>query len=181
MKINIHYVLSEKAEEECLRINKMICEHIPNCEIDFQLKTYKPHITLFMGEIKDDLFEKCLKQITKMVESLHFSATGQEIEFTPIYFKNNYIMCDVKSTSSFVNDSKMLIDKLSGLMVTPNKYQIANGTSTPHITLGYCDENDLPKGFLESLPTISANIVGFVECSQAGKHGTVLLDKTEHF
>ena len=179
MRINIHYVLPKETEEECLKINRMICEHIPKCEINFQLKIYKPHITLFMGEIKDNLFNKHFKQIEKYLKSLHFSAIDKEIEFTPIFFKNNFIMSDVKNSLNFVEDSKLLIQGgvLEECLVVPHKYQIANGTATPHITLGYCNQIDLPKNFLESLPKIRTTVVKSIECSPAGKHGTVLIKR----
>lgn len=177
MRININYLLSEETEKECFNINQMICEQIPTCEINFAQKICRPHITLFMGDIDDEVFDEQFEKIGQIVRAgdLHFCAFDNLIKFSKIYFKNNYIMCDVEDPEPFVKDCTMIIEKLGNFLIKPHKFQIANGTTTPHITLGFCNEKDLPENFLKSLPKISETRVCRVECSKAGKHGTVLI------
>ena len=109
MRININYHLSEETEKECFNINQMICKQIPNCEIDFAQKICRPHITLFMGDINDDVFDEQYEKIKQTVRNLHFCASNDVIKFSKIYFKNNYIMCDVENPEPFVKDCVMKI------------------------------------------------------------------------
>ena len=175
MRININYVLSKEVEEECKKINALICAHYPNCEINFDKSNLRPHITIFMGEIDDKKFEKSFKIITEIVRELNFSSLNKEVEFSHIYFKNNYIMCDLKSNPYIFKDSVMLTNQLKKFknLITPHKYQIADGTSTPHITLRYCEEN-IQDDFLKTLPKIKSSVVKAVDCSPSIEHGTVM-------
>lgn len=178
MRININYVLDSAFAKECIFLNQQICKTISKCEIDFSTKEYRPHITLFMGEVDDNNFEFVFKKVTQIVSRLKFSATEKQIKFKKPFFKDNYIMCDVVDAAPFKKDCQLLIDKLQGL-VTPHRFSINNGTASPHITLGYCKESFLPKGFIQNLPHLSPTVVHSVACSRAGKHGTVLIEREQ--
>ena len=74
MRININYVLDSAFAKECILLNQHICKTISNCEIDFSTREYRPHITLFMGEVDDNNFEYVFKKVTQIVSRLKFSA-----------------------------------------------------------------------------------------------------------
>ena len=127
-----------------------------------------------MGETEDNSRDGTMKTIMDILHGLKFSAVNHKVTFSNLYFKNNYIMCDVQNIAEIIKDNALLISTLGNGLLKLNKYQISNGTATPHVTLGYCNVESLPQNFLEGLPKLSDTILQRVECSEAGKHGTVL-------
>lgn len=172
MKININYVLEPAFEEQCVEINQTICHTAADNEIDFCLDKTRPHITLLMGEIDEKDFPK----ISKMIKNLKFCATTEKIEFESPKIASRYVIYDVKNIQPFKKDCDMLLHKL-GNLITPHKYLISNGTTKPHITVGYADTKNLPKDFLGTLPALNSTQVHKVVVSMAGKHGVVKNEK----
>ena len=172
MRININYILDSETQKRCLKTNKIFCEKFADSGIDFS-KGCRPHMTLLMGEID----EKDYDFVIETVKNMQFSAVGRSFEVTKPYTKNAYIFVDAVDAEPFILDCDSILKQL-GDKIQPHRFLISNGTSSPHISLGFSKNASLD-AFANSIEPLSAvDLVG-VTVSKTGKNGTCLVEKEE--
>ena len=169
MKLNINYMVDEQITNECLNINQKI-NQLAQGDINFSDGTCRPHITLLMGDVD----EENLPEIEKRMKGLNFTSLYENIKFKKPYISGKYIVIDVEDDTKFKQDCQMLLDTFSDIL-TPGHFNIAKGTATPHITLGFAKKNPELEAYIESLEPLPDTMVDTISVAEAGAHGTVLV------
>lgn len=173
MKININYVLNQELSKICEEINNNINQKTEG-GINFSSGECRPHVTLLMGEVDESNLDK----VMKIVESIDYKALFKDIQFKKPTIKGKYIMADIVDESAFKEDCQNLISKLDE-MLEPSHFSIANGTSTPHITLGFGKKTPELEEYINNLEPLPNTNFNTISMAEAGSHGTVLVKNTK--
>ena len=173
MRININFELGNECIEECYKINEKISKITDN-EIKYGELSCRPHITLLMGEIDEKDFDK----VTSIVNNFESKVLDKQISFSkpsPIF--ENYIFGWVSEDfhKYFVDDCKRLLNQLKDI-ITPHEYLISDGTSKPHVTLGYTQNMTKLNDFFEKSQALPHTKCVRLLVSHVGIHGTALIE-----
>ena len=173
MRININFELDDYCVKECFLLNGNI-DKITHNEINYSTQNCHPHITLLMGEIEEKDFDK----VAKIVSKFSPKCLGKTLTISkphPVFTNYIFSSVDEKHHSLFIEDCKKLLELLEDI-IQPHEYLISDGTSKPHITLGYVNNMEKLDTFFQSAPVLHPCKCTKLTLSKVGIHGTALND-----
>lgn len=172
IKINIHFPIRGRMFSYCIETNQKIL-NITDSGIDFSAESFQiPHITLYMGFVKNDIN---LKKIMNELYDLSRELESFEIFPTQAYLKEpnkNYIFIDTKQSQQIINLKEKVKNRLDKYII-PLNWDVVN--QTPHITIGYIKKDfQLTKELIEKFDAGPPFWAEAIEISFSGFLGTCI-------
>lgn len=171
MKININFPVTGNALSDALSVNLSLGSRIRSV-ISFGVGgNSSPHVTLIMGDVRDENISKVTRVTRTMVEEITHPIP---VQFGPPYRETvtgRYIFSDASVPDSFTAWRSRLrsaasIYFMNSARMTEDEF---------HLTLGVLEApSDEIDGYLASLPALSASTFSCVDISLAGAKGAKL-------
>jgi|ERR1035441_3088072 hypothetical protein len=170
-KINIHLTLDKRATVYCYEVNRGI-RGITTSIIEFGPSAHMiPHISLIMGQMRDDAG---LITIAKITQDAVSDESAIVFSVDPPYLedvRNRYVFSDVRAGGAFEN----LRRKLHSLLNEKHLDVQTDYAEMPHLTLGHVDDHkDEVREYLRGVRAGFSICCPAVEISDAGPKGTCI-------